>query len=105
MRELSPYESVRLIKQLDSGAFLTVIDDNYSVIKTGKAKELSKEEKNIVYNACKSVGIHFFTQMSFKEYSKYADKVDKLLSILMVHGIALTCSIKDKMFYLVFVER
>lgn len=107
MRELSARESVKILNRLNNGEFLTVVGDKYLFIH-GKGRELSKQEKNIVYDACKKVGIHFFTEMSFHEYCRgkdYAMKVDKLLAMLQEYGIAMTCSLSKRFFYLQFVER
>ena len=107
MNELSAQESSKLLQKMDNGKFLTVVGGYYLTVK-GEGRELNKQEKNIVYDACKKVGLHFFTEMSFQEYSTgkdYATKVDDLLALLQEHGIGMTCSLSKRFFYLQFVER
>ena len=106
MNELPAQESSKLLQKMNDGKFLTVVAGYYLTIK-GKGRDLNKQEKNIVYDACKKVGIHFFTEMSFQEYSSkdYATKVDDLLALVQEYGIAMTCSLSKRYFYLQFVER
>lgn len=107
MNELPAQESSRLLQKMDKGQFLTVVGGHYLTVK-GRGRDLNKQEKNIVYDACKKVGIHFFTEMSFTEYGKnsdYPDKVDKLLALVQEYGIGMTCSLSKRYFYLKFIER
>lgn len=108
MQDLNSKETNSILKHLYNGYFLSIYQDKYSLYQSKETRDLSREGKELLYDTCKKFGIHYFTKMSFKEYSTnngYAKLIDYILAYLNIHKtsegftLVLGCNLSEKIFF------